>query len=131
MPYKTDWYVEHRVLRLKVFGETTQQEFMDSTTQVVEIMRPYRTPLIFILDFREIGKIAFSVNTLKALTLFRPRELPIEWMIVISNNAVYSFFGTLAGKITAFPVAVFKTLDEANAFIQRHVPEIVLPQVTR
>ena len=128
MPYDINWYVEYRVLRLQIFGDGAEQDFLQSSQDVVEVLRQQTSPVMLMVDFREAGKINFSLSPLKTLAQFRTSELPLERIVIVSDNAIHSFFSTIAGKVTSLPVAVFKTIEEANDFIARHAPDVSLPQ---
>ena len=130
MPYKVNWYVENRVLRVRAIGDFSEQEFMESSQEVQVLIHQCASPVIFLLDFSELAKIAFTISALKMLNQFRAEARSVEWLIVVSSNVVYSFFGTLGGKVISLPVVVFKTQEEADSFIARQAPDIILPKAS-
>ena len=125
MPYKTEWYVEKRIILTSYTGIINVEDIrgqIDETHALIE----QGTPLIHsIIDLSQIEKWPplNVVNEFRAMNIESVRER-IGWSIIVANNVVLKFGSALFAPIFNLRQRIFSTLEEALAFLQENDPTL-------
>lgn len=124
MSHKISWYVEKRVIQVRLAGELAEDEFArvgDSLSDFASIGVP---PVFLIVDVRQVSRMPTNVGHIAAdLARFRG-QTQHDWTIVLSNNTFFNFIGIVASKVVGVPMRIFRAQEEADAFIAHNAPEL-------
>ena len=125
MPHEISWYIEKRVIGVRIYGEVDRDEPIDSSTQISELSLEGTAPIFLLLDFRDVTKFSTDVGYI----LPRMKERSgnngnVTWTIFLTDNKMFGFFGALASNVMKMPMRMCKTQEEANALIAHLAPEL-------
>lgn len=125
MPFESKWYIENRVSMVHDIGEVTLEE-MHATNQIfLEHIRSGQPPVHLLIDTRAMTKMPGTfVPMLKEIEAFR-HEPNMGWTIMVTNNSVMRFFGTLSSNLIKMPFHAVKTYEEANQVLAKVDPSLV------
>ena len=125
MSHAIKWYIEKRVISVRVYGEIDKDEAGDSTARIDQLRVEGTPPIFLLLDFRDVTKhptdMGYVINNLKAKSR---NQGEIKWTIILSNNAIFNFFGAMASKVMSIPMRVCKSHAEADALIVHLAPDL-------
>ena len=124
MPSQISWYVEKRVVAIRVYGSVKEKEFVEDRRLLESFIKDGDSPLFLLFDLRDVTKLPTNFgDLLQGVSTYRWNK-HVAWTIVLSNNSLFSLFGVLASKATGVPMWSFKTLEQANDFIAHHATEL-------
>jgi hypothetical protein len=119
MPFESKWYIESRVSMVRDYGEITLDEMRASNQIFLEHIRTGKPPVHLLIDTRDIVKMPNSfVPMLKEIEAFR-HEPNMGWTIMVTNNSLMRFFGTLSSNLIKMPFHAVKNYEEANQVLAR------------
>lgn len=125
MSYELYWYVDKRVIGTRYEGEVTLEEMVANGNEMEAYLQTGEPPLFLLIDMRDIKKFPLNFKSmLEGMETYRSKDNPVGWTIVISRSRFFSFFGVMASKVVGVPMHSCQTLEEANAFILHHAPEL-------
>ena len=124
MSYKISWYIENRVVIIRMYGDITTDEMSSSFNEFSEFLKVGTEHIYLLVDLREVTKFPLNFRDMfQEMGKFRFHER-IAWTITLTSNVLISFFGAMASKVIHMPTRTFKTLEEADAFIVHNAPEL-------
>ncbi len=119
MSAETTWYIENRVILMRVQGESTFQDIAQEDAEVVVRIRQGSkvTPLVhLILDMRAMTKIPVNlVEIRRALTHLK--EPALGWTVVAGMSPVIRFVAGMVTQMAGVRFRMFPTLEEAVSFL--------------
>jgi hypothetical protein len=125
MPFDSKWYVENRVSLVRDYGEVTLEEMRTSNQIFLAHIRAGTPPVHLLIDTRAVTKMPNSfVPMLKEIEAFR-HEPNMGWTIMVTNNSLMRFFGTLSSNLIKMPFHAVKNYEEANEVLARVDPTLV------
>ncbi len=125
MPFESKWYIENRVSLVRDLGEITLDEMHASNQIFLEHIRAGKPPVHLLIDTRDVTKMPGSfVPMLKEIEAFR-QEPNMGWTIMVTNNSLMRFFGTLSSNLIKMPFHAVKTYEEANQVLAKVDPSLV------
>jgi hypothetical protein len=125
MAYELSWYIDKRVLKLRVYGVNEMDEFEEINNHIQDYAQQGNPPVYLIVDVREVTQMPLNFNTmLQGMTADRwKNKIAFTWLV--SDNRLINFFGVLASKVATLPVYICKTLEEANTQLAHLDPALV------
>ena len=130
MPSETKWYVEGRVSSVRDWGDLTVEEMRETNRVFLEHIRGGTPPVHLLIDTRAIGKLPGSfITMLKEIEAFR-HEANMGWTLMVTNNSLLHFFGTLSSNLLKMPFKAVSSYEEVNAVLKRVDPSLegLLPE---
>lgn len=130
MPSETKWYVEGRVSSARDWGELTVEEMRETNRVFLEHIRSGTPPVHLLIDTSAISKLPKSfIPMLKEIEAFR-HEPNMGWTVMVTNNSLIHFFGTLSSNLLKMPFKAVSSYDEVNALLRRVDPSLegLLPE---
>jgi hypothetical protein len=124
MPYEISWHIEKHVVATRLYGEMTEEEFVNDTGVLEAFVKEGESPLILLFDLRDVTKFPSSFSVLlQSISTYRWHK-QIAWTLVLSNNNLFNLFGVLASKATSVPMRSFTTMEAVDAFIAQTALEM-------
>ena len=124
MPQETSWYVENRVLRTRLYDVVTEEELANSGKESTELMKSAQPPLFLLIDTRDVTRFPSNFKRMLERMHRYEGDSPVDWTIVLSGNSLLNFFGQMVTRVLPTPFQIFRTLDEAEAFIAHNAPDL-------
>ena len=119
MSAETTWYIENRVILVRVQGESTFHDIADVDAEIIVRIRQgvKVTPLVhLILDMRAMTKIPVNlVEMRKALTHLK--EPALGWTVVAGMSPVIRFVAGMMTQMAGVRFRMFPTFEEAVSFL--------------
>jgi hypothetical protein len=124
MPFQQRWYVNKRVLLIKMYGDLDLDEMTRNNDEMVAKMNE-GTPLVHILiDDAKVGKIPASLGQLKQI--FTGPHPSAGWVILIGpGSQIQNFLVGMIGKILRANIRREATLEAAIKFLRER--DITIP----
>jgi hypothetical protein len=125
MPHEISWYIENRVIGVRIYGEMDRDEPIDSSVLIDQFRMEGTPPIFLLLDFRDVTKFPTDVGYI--LPRMKERSMnqgEITWTIFLTDSKLFGFFGALASKVMNMPMRVCKTPEEVNFFIKHLAPDL-------
>jgi hypothetical protein len=120
MEPETSWYVKGRVGLVKASGIVSLQDLQAADRQMVEMIRqksPDAALFHFLIDLRNVDKLEFNVAEMsRAFTHLH--EPGLGWSLLITNNRLIKFVGSVVTQLAKARFMAFSTFDEALEFLQ-------------
>jgi hypothetical protein len=124
MPYKQRWYINKRVLLIKMEGDLDVDEMTRNNDAMVAKINE-GTPLVHILiDDAKVGKVPASLGQLKQI--FTGPHPWAGWVILIGpGSQIQNFLVGMIGKIMRANIRREATLEGAIKFLRER--DITIP----
>jgi hypothetical protein len=118
MAYQLSWYRDNKILLGTFNGVLTPDDLLDVNTIGTDMLRQGNPPVHDIIDALALEKVPFDLKLLKkSMQLFK--EPNLGWVIVIAQNPLFAFFGSILSQAAGKNVRVVATWDEALAILAR------------
>jgi hypothetical protein len=125
MPFDTYWYVENRVIATRCYGDMDEQDVIDNGASVQALARHGTPPVYLICDTRDVTKHPTSLkDMLQGMRSNNHGNNLIVWTVMLSNSRLINFFTSVVATTFRTPMRSCKTIEEAEAFISHHAPEL-------
>ncbi|MEO8611863.1 MAG: hypothetical protein ABI690_28445 [Chloroflexota bacterium] len=125
MPSETAWYVENKVLFNRMYGAITNEDLTQNSDVLNNHILEHPEQLILIVDMLDVTEFPFNFKTMLAQIGAYQVHKHVAWVLVIADNRLVNFFGTLVSKVTSLSLRSFNSMDEVYAFINHNVPDLV------
>jgi hypothetical protein len=127
MPYEIFWYVDKRVIGTRYYGEVTVEEIRANGEDVKKFVQEVTVhPLFYVSDSLDITKFPTNMKDLvKALRGSGSGGGNIQWTLMVSGNRFINFIGAFVSNFFNTPIRTFRTMEEAEAFIKHHAPDLI------
>ncbi len=123
MPTQSDWYIDKHVIRLRFYGDVSEQEIIAAQASLRDFLDAAEQPLFLLIDALDADKLPTTFrNLLPGMQAYRDGK-QIMRTLVITNSALLGFFGALATKLLGMQVQLYRSMDEVEPFLTRYFPE--------
>ncbi len=120
MEPETSWYVKGRVGLVKASGIISLEDLQGADRKMVEMIRQKSANAAlfhFLIDLRAVDKL--EVNVAEMSRAFTHMHEPgLGWSLVITNNRLIKFVGSVVSQLAKARFMAFATFDEALEFLQ-------------
>jgi hypothetical protein len=125
MAYETQWHVEKRVIATRYYGEVTHEELTEAGAGVQDYIIASMHPVFFLVDVRDITKYPTNLKELlETMGKNTAYSKDLEWTLIVTDSRFINFIGSVVSNFFKIAVRSYKTMEEAEAFIIHHAPEI-------
>jgi hypothetical protein len=116
MPYELSWYVENRILYLRLLGEVTFAE-LDLVSREANVMIDGGVrPVHALVDLRGVTEFPTNIKDVyDAIHMNRGDNL--GWTLIITPSRVLRFFGSTIVQLAQRRINTFVNWEEALAFL--------------
>ncbi len=123
MPTQSDWYIDKHVIRLRFYGDVTEQEVIAGQASLRDFVDAAEQPLFLLIDALDADKLPTTFrNLLPGMQAYRDGK-QVTRTLVVTNSALLGFFGALATKLLGMQVQLYRSMDEVEPFLARYFPE--------
>jgi hypothetical protein len=113
METEINWLVSKRVLFARFSGEATPGEVIIQNRQLIQLTRDEgEAPVHLIVDASGLTKMPLTVKRLGETSAIM-REPMLGWLILVTNNQLYNFVGTMVAQFSGIQMKTVNALDEA------------------
>jgi hypothetical protein len=125
MALEMSWYVDQRVICSRFYDEITEEDLIVNGAQVEDYIKQGIRPLFFIIHTLDMTKYPTNLKeALEAMGKTRPQSGDIAWTVVVTDSRFINFIGTITSNVFKISLRTVKSLDEAEAFIAYHAPDL-------
>lgn len=119
MSFEVKWHTENTVVLVRLWGDLDIREFPEFDTLITQHIDASTQPLVHVwVDLKEVTK--FPANVLqvhKALKHLGHER--VGWSIIITENRIIRFVGTMITQIMRARFRAFTTDKEALDFLKK------------
>ena len=118
MPYELSWYREKRILLGTFKGAISPDDLVEVNDAAAAMIREGTPPVHDIINALALDKVPFDLKMLnRSMQWFK--EPNLGWVIVIAQNPLFGFFGSILGQAAGKNVRVVSSWDVAMATLSR------------
>ncbi len=118
MPVLVTWYIEHRVVYARYYGEITVEEMKENNAQLETHLDAAEAPAYILADARDAEKFPFSMSALWDVATGKPHP-KLYWSLNVTPQRMQRFIATLLSQFNRVNSKQFATMEEALEFLQR------------
>ncbi len=127
MGYRFHWIIPDQLYAVIFEGEMTLDilQHVDADTVALLRQHPSTAQLHTILDTRNLTKFPMNVKLLTDPKVSSYRHEPnLGWIILVSENSLVRFLGTVVNGLSISRFAVVHTLDDAFELLKERVTHL-------
>src|SRR6185436_12077430 len=125
MAYEMYWHVDKRVIGTRFYDEVSAEDLIVQGTQTEEYIKEGVHPLFLLVDALGVTKYPTNLKEmLEAMGKNPSNSGNLEWTIVVTDNRFINFIGSVVSNFFKIAVRTCKSIEEAEAFIAHHAPEL-------
>ena len=118
MPYELSWQ-QNNVLILHLEGLITLKEIESFSRDIVDHLNASEPPIYLIIDAFGVRDFPKNVAQLRSATMPLFGHPALHWIAIVLQDRIAQYLATLVGQISGNRLAAFRTMAEADAFIER------------
>jgi hypothetical protein len=120
MGFSVTWYVEKRVIHLKVFGIVTSEEVIDLNRETMAYLEMGIHPVHIIIDTLDVTEYPSNLRWVMRLVQTNPVR-PTGWNLLVQNNSTVRVIASTILSLLRLPMHICSTLEEAQNFLETHI----------
>jgi hypothetical protein len=122
MGYQLSWHMPQRVMYLKLYTETTLQEFEEINKVIVGNLNDLKERLCLIIDVTEFKPDALVWDRIRASQLYVTHE-NLDYALIVGprTNRLLRLMMLVLFNVSRAGLKFFETSEEANTFLERFV----------
>ncbi|MFN8527326.1 MAG: hypothetical protein U0670_01800 [Anaerolineae bacterium] len=125
MPYEVGWLINTRVISCRFFGDIVEADGIDLLKEMARMIDAGTAPVFVVIDALEITRVPKSLIPLvQAITELQLDKAKLRYLLVLSNNPLHSFIGTIAAKFAGIHLRLLTDMNSAIDFIRTHDAEL-------
>jgi hypothetical protein len=126
MAFEIGWHIEKRVMLTRFYGEINEVDLAEHGAKVEGYIKEGSKPLFLVANALGITKYPTNLKeALEAMGKTRPQKGDVEWTIVVTDSRFINFVGSIVSNVFQIAVRTCKSMEEAEAFIAHHAPDLV------
>jgi hypothetical protein len=114
-----DWYLPNRVFLVRIEGDISVQDAIDSNTAITNMIRAGEAPVYMIVDTAHMGHFPTHLSQFRQVLsyLYEPKLRTI--VVVGGVNILARFIASALTQVARIELKIVNTLDEAIAFLNK------------
>lgn len=121
MPYEIGWLIDTRVITCRFFGDIVEADGIDMLKALARMIDAGTAPVFVVIDTLEITRVPKSLIPLvQAISEVQLDKSKLSYLLVLSNNPLHSFIGTIAAKFAGIHLRLLSDMNSAIDFIRTH-----------
>jgi len=117
MPYRIQWYVEHRVILEEAYGNVMIEELIQFNAEVTDLIVDQGiAPVHVIVDLTKVEKYPPSLREVLG-TMRQKSPEKVGWMLIVTENPIMRFVASTVFQIARLKLRTFATMPQAKGFL--------------
>lgn len=118
------WLLEKRVILVQLAGEFTMPVAQQQALVLKQHIEQGEAPLYVIVDTSRVTTLPKNLREPLTIATANLKDSKVNQAVIVTSNAVFRFFGTLASKFVGFDFRPVTSLEEAINLLVRVDPTL-------